>query len=83
MFLFTGDMGAETGIFHEALKYATNFDLPIHFIVEDNNISVLTDTREVWNSKAPWFKGTPYEKKIVYYEYKNGWPHRPRACGDS
>jgi len=75
VWLFTGDMGAETGIFHEALKYAVNFDLPITFVVEDNGVSVMTDTRSTWGSTEPWFIGTRFEKKVIYYKYKNGWPH--------
>jgi pyruvate dehydrogenase E1 component alpha subunit len=75
VWLFTGDMGAETGIFHEALKYAVNFDLPITFVVEDNGVSVMTDTRSTWGHPDPWFKGTRFEKKVIYYKYKNGWPH--------
>ena len=74
-FLFCGDMSAETGIFHEAVKYVTNFDLPAKFIVCDNGVSVMTDTREVWGSKEPWFKDTKYEKKIIYFKYVNGYPH--------
>ncbi|MGE0268879.1 MAG: thiamine pyrophosphate-dependent enzyme [Candidatus Omnitrophota bacterium] len=74
-FLFCGDMSAETGIFHEAVKYAVNFDLPVKFIVGDNGLSVMTDTREVWGSPDPWFKGTKYEKKIIYFQYKNEYPH--------
>ena len=75
VWLFTGEMGAECGIFHESIKYATNFDLPITFVVEDNGVSVLTKTREVWNDPDPWFKGTRYERKIVYYSYHNSYPH--------
>lgn len=75
VWLFTGDMGAECGIFHEALKYAHNHELPITFVVEDNGISVHTETREVWGDDQPWFAGTKYEKKIIYFKYKNGWPH--------
>lgn len=74
-FLFCGDMSAETGIFHEAVKYACHFDLPVVFIVGDNGLSVMTNTREVWGSPTPWFKGTPYEKKIIYFQYKNEYPH--------
>ncbi|MCR4337157.1 MAG: thiamine pyrophosphate-dependent enzyme, partial [Candidatus Omnitrophica bacterium] len=74
-FLFCGDMSAETGSFHEAVKYAYNFDLPVKFIVCDNGLSVMTNTREVWGSPDPWFKGTKYEKKIIYFEYKNEYPH--------
>ena len=74
-FLFCGDMSAETGIFHEAVKYAYNFDLPAHFIVADNGVSVMTDTRATWGNQEPWFLGTKYEKKITYFKYTNGYPH--------
>ena len=67
VYLFTGDMGAECGIFHEAVKFALNHDLPITFVVEDNDVSVLTNTREVWGDKTPWFKDTKYEQKIKYF----------------
>ena len=75
VWLFTGDMGAECGIFHEAVKYAHNFNLPIEFVVEDNGVSVMTDTRKTWGSDQLWWKGTPYEKRITYFKYQNGWPH--------
>ena len=75
VWLFTGDMGAECGIFHEAVKYATNFDLPVSFVVEDNGVSVLSDTRATWGSSTPWFVGTPYEKKVTYFKYQNSYPH--------
>lgn len=74
-YLFCGDMSAETGIFHEAVKYALNFDLPVTFIVCDNGLSVMTDTREVWGCPDPWFKGTKFEEKIIYFKYKNAYPH--------
>lgn len=74
-FLFCGDMSAETGIFHEAVKYAVQFDLPAHFIVCDNGVSVMTNTRETWGSPDPWFKNTKYESKITYFKYTNGYPH--------
>lgn len=45
---FVGDMAAETGIFHECIKYAASHNLPIHFVVEDNGFSVDTPTRNVW-----------------------------------
>ena len=74
-YLFCGDMSAETGIFHEAVKYAYNFDLPVTFIVCDNGVSVMTNTREVWGATEPWFKGTKYESKIIYFKYTNEYPH--------
>ncbi len=75
VFLFCGDMSAETGIFHEAVKYVYNFDLPATFVVCDNGVSVMTNTRETWGAQEPWFKDTKYEKKIIYFKYTNGYPH--------
>ncbi|OGX24666.1 MAG: hypothetical protein A3D10_09170 [Omnitrophica WOR_2 bacterium RIFCSPHIGHO2_02_FULL_48_11] len=74
-YVFCGDMSAETGIFHEAVKYAVNFDLPVIFIVCDNGVSVMTNTREVWGCQEPWFKNTKYARKIIYFTYQNSYPH--------
>ena len=74
-YVFCGEMSSETGIFHESVKYALNFDLPVKFIVCDNGVSVMTKTREVWGCHEPWFKDTKYEKKIIYFQYTNGYPH--------
>lgn len=75
VYLFCGDMSSETGIFHEAVKYATSFDLPVVFVVCDNGLSVMTETRQVWGCPEPWFLGTKYEKKIIYFRYRNNYPH--------
>tara|TARA_R110000824_G_scaffold155306_1_gene327980 strand:- start:425 stop:1054 length:630 start_codon:yes stop_codon:yes gene_type:complete len=66
---FIGDMTFETGGFYECHKYAKNFDIPLQFVVEDNNLSVHTPTDATWNVK----KDIPND--IVYYNYKNGYPH--------
>ena len=77
-----GDMSAETGAFNEAFRYAVQFDLPITFIVEDNDLSVNSPTSEVCKRDAPWylpkdFNGDWYEtKQLVYYKYNNEkYPH--------
>jgi len=44
VWVFVGDMAAETGIFHECTKYAARNNLPITFIVEDNGFSTDTPT---------------------------------------
>ena len=56
VFCFMGEMTAETGIAHESIKYSRNFKLPIHFVVEDNEKSVCTDTRKSWNQKKLSFE---------------------------
>jgi pyruvate dehydrogenase E1 component alpha subunit len=42
---FIGDMTMETGLFWEAYKYSQNFNIPLQFIVEENNLSFHTPTR--------------------------------------
>lgn len=66
---FVGDMSAEMGVFHESVKYAERNDFPITYVVEDNGLSVVTPTQEVWGS----VKG---KNKVIKYEYKNTrYPH--------
>ena len=67
-------MTSETGIMHESLKYASNFNLPIKFIIEDNNLSVCTDTRKAWNLKKLTNQNKS-SKFIIHYQYKNKYPH--------
>ena len=74
VYCFMGEMTAETGIAHEAIKYSRNHHLPIHFIVEDNEKSVCTDTREVWNQPLLSFEG-PNDDYVSYYRYKTKYPH--------
>ena len=50
--LFMGEMTSETGIVHECIKYSRNLGLPIHFIIEDNQKSVCTDTRDLETKKT-------------------------------
>jgi pyruvate dehydrogenase E1 component alpha subunit len=77
---WTGDMSAETGAWAEAYKYARAQDLPITFVVEDNELSVLTPTHEMWGADK-WYLPAQnrvwYESKhLIYYKYKNTkYPH--------
>ena len=66
---FIGDMTFETGVFHESYKYAKNFNLPLQFVVEDNNLSVHTPTDVAWNVR----QDVPND--IIYYRYENIYPH--------
>jgi len=70
---FVGDMASETGTFFENYKYAVNHDLPITFVVEDNNKSVCTDTRKVWNTVDLTFNKN--KEKIIHYSYQSCYPH--------
>jgi pyruvate dehydrogenase E1 component alpha subunit len=69
VFVFVGDMSFESGIFYEVHKYAKNFDLPIVFVVEDNDVSTYTPTEATWNTK----REVPSD--VIYYTYKSKFPH--------
>jgi TPP-dependent pyruvate/acetoin dehydrogenase alpha subunit len=77
---WAGDMSAETGAWSEAYKYSVAQNLPITFIVEDNELSVLTPTKEVWGEHK-WYlpeSGLDYYESphLIYYKYKNEkYPH--------
>lgn len=68
VWLFVGDMMAESGIYYEAWKYSSNFDLPINFVIEDNGVSVCTDTREAWGADR-------VIRPVIRYKYKSKYPH--------
>ena len=77
---WVGDMSAETGAWTEAYKYSVAQNLPITFIVEDNELSVMTPTKAVWGDDK-WYlpeQNTNYYagKHLIYYKYKNEkYPH--------
>jgi pyruvate dehydrogenase E1 component alpha subunit len=66
-------MSSETGTFFENWKYSVNHDLPITYIIENNNKSVCTETNKVWNCEDLYFKNE--KRKIIYYEYNSKYPH--------
>ena len=74
VFCFIGDMTAESGLFHEALKYARNHHLPIVFVVEDNGKSVMTDTFPTWGQDSSSYEACP-DPYVIYYQYVNKYPH--------
>ncbi len=74
VFCFIGDMTSQAGIAYESITYSINHKLPIHFIIEDNQESVLTPTKKVWNTKKLFFEN--FNKKyITVFKYKNKYPH--------
>lgn len=66
---FVGDMTFETGVFHECYKFAKNFNLPIKFVVEDNNMSTNTPTDLTWGIKSK------IPDDVYYYKYERLYPH--------
>lgn len=70
VWLFTGDMGAYCGVYSESKTYAGGYNLRVIYIEEDNGLSVMSPTEDVWGpaecSDYPQYR---------YFEYKNTWPH--------
>ena len=79
---FLGDMTYRSGIAYECISYANSFELPIIWVVEDNGVSVCTNTREVWgldddHSQSESTAEVFSRGSIRHYQYKSKWPH---AC---
>ncbi len=71
VWVFVGDMAAETGIFHESVKYAHRNLLPIRFVIEDNGYSVNTPTQECWGENC-----FSCYAPVLKYSYERGYPHQ-------
>ena len=71
---FIGDMTSEIGVSNSAIKYARNHNLPITFVVEDNSVSVCTDTRETWGLKKLTWQGVN-DEYVRFYSYESKYPH--------
>lgn len=66
---FIGDMAERSGVAQECFEYATGHNLPIKWVVEDNGLSVSTDTKDVWGRE-------PINRsQLIAYDYKIGVPH--------
>lgn len=64
---FVGDAAYECGIVQESIKYASRHDLPITFIIENNEYCVRARTQDVWGDKKT--------KKVIKYKFCREWPH--------
>ena len=53
----------------ETTLYSQNFNIPLQFVVEDNNLSVHTPTDLAWGKRME------VPKDVIYYSYKMEYPH--------
>jgi TPP-dependent pyruvate/acetoin dehydrogenase alpha subunit len=72
---FLGDMAATSGAFNEALWYAEGQDLPIKFVIEDNQLSCDTPTQEVWGRVHALPLELMSSDRVIRYRYERVWPH--------
>lgn len=82
VYCFLGDMGFQTGIAYEAIKYCIGHSLPITFVIEDNGKSVDTPTTNTWNVDTYFIYqlmlqmiGENNNVQMKYYKYKSKYPH--------
>jgi len=74
VFCFVGDMTSMTGSFLECFNYCKNHNLPVYWVIEDNNKSVCTDTRKTWNTDLLEMEKNS-DEHIIYYYYSSMYPH--------
>jgi pyruvate dehydrogenase E1 component alpha subunit len=75
---FAGDAAEDNGHFYEAVRFATAWELPIQFIIEDNSRQVDTTYNERWHTdeRFSWRLAMPFSKCRVYrYRYTANFPH--------
>lgn len=70
VWVFVGDGAEDTGHYAEAIRFALARDLPMTFIVEDNDLAVESTKKERWHNYAG-LKG----KNIIKYSYIRKYPH--------
>lgn len=77
-FIFIGDGAADNGRIYEAAMYATGHDLPIEFIIENNDRQVDTD---IPTRRGPHYWMMGLESPVISeYHYKSAWPHGGSGC---
>ena len=55
---------------YEVHKYARNHNLPLYFVVEDNEVSTNTPTSHTWGEIQ-----REIPEDVIYYKYKSKYPH--------
>ncbi len=69
--VFTGDGGASEGDFHEALNVAAVWDLPVIFVVENNQWGLSTPSKEQFRCKQFIDKGIGYGMEAIQADGNN------------
>jgi pyruvate dehydrogenase E1 component alpha subunit len=69
---FIGDGTEDTGHLFEAVRYAEGWDLPVTFVIENNNRSVETPNAERWGERGDLTWNT---SKVIKYKYEITYPH--------
>lgn len=71
-YCFVGDGATDEGWFWEAVRYVHGHDLPVTFVIEDNNRSVCTNKMTRWGVYDQFLFDSPH---IIHYRYTPHYPH--------
>lgn len=74
---FLGDGAEENGHFYEAVLYTTGHNLPVEFIIEDNNMQVDTPKEVRRGMSSGLLDSWPCVRR---YRYKSTYPHAGSGC---
>jgi pyruvate dehydrogenase E1 component alpha subunit len=69
---FIGDGTSDSGFFFEAARYCACKELPVTFIIEDNDLAVETKKCDRWCKPDSLLLQLP---NVKYYLYERKWPH--------
>ena len=69
---FVGDGAEDQGSFVESVRFGISRNLPVTFVIEDNNLSITSTKQQRWNNWQPI-----KSRNIIRYDYVRKWPH----CG--
>jgi len=72
---FCGDGVVDGGHFWEALQYAIGFDLPVTFVVENNQRATCTDLSRLGGYMPLPSQLHSWPKQLRFYAYKPNYPH--------
>lgn len=74
VWVFLGDMAANTGSAFTCVRWAERRNLNLYFIVEDNGISVCTPTNDVWGNRSADLDQLS-RARVSRYTYQSIYPH--------
>ena len=67
---FVGDGAEDSGHYIEAVRFGLSRQLPLTFVVEDNDLSIDSSKKDRWHNYSP-IEGS----NIIRYEYVRRYPH--------
>jgi len=74
VWVFIGDMAANTGIAFSSLRLAKSQNLPLRIVVEDNGLSVCTPTEGIWPDGLVDLESIGGDM-VKSFKYSSAYPH--------